>query len=259
MKKISFHAVEKRYPNGFHALRGVSLEIEAGSFTVILGPSGAGKSTLLRLVNGLETPTAGHVAFGPTAPSRSSLRGIRSGIGMVFQQFNLVGRLSVMTNVLTGRLAHRSWLGSIFYLFRREDIAIAREALERVGLVDKAWERADRLSGGQQQRVGIARALAQRPQIILADEPVASLDPVSSDDVMQLLRGICDRDGITVLVNLHQVEHARRYADRVIGLNSGQVVFDGAPGQLDSISLNRIYHRDGAPHDELFSAALAYA
>jgi phosphonate transport system ATP-binding protein len=259
MQPIRFHGVEKRFPNGFQALRGVSLELRPGSFTVILGPSGAGKSTLLRLVNGLETPSAGRVEVGSMVPARSDLRRLRSQIGMVFQQFNLVGRLSAMTNVLTGRLAHRSWLGSLLYLFRQEDFAIAQEALERVCLTEKAWERADRLSGGQQQRVGIARALAQRPQVILADEPVASLDPVTSEEIMQLLRDICDLDGITVLVNLHQVDHARRFADRIIGLNSGLVVFDGAPKDLDPISLSRIYHREGAEHDPTFSAALAYA
>jgi phosphonate transport system ATP-binding protein len=259
MKTIRLHAVEKRFPNGCLALRGISLDIEPGTFTVILGPSGAGKSTLLRMFNGLEVPTRGQVEMGGRTLDRSSLRRLRGQVGMVFQQFNLVGRLSVMTNVLTGRLAYRSWLGSLLYLFRREDIAIAQEALERVGLTEKAWERADRLSGGQQQRVGIARALAQQPKIILADEPVASLDPVASDDIMQLLRDICDRDGITVLANLHQVEHARRHADRIVGLNNGTVVFQGTPRELDAISLERIYHREGAQHEEAFAPALAYA
>jgi phosphonate transport system ATP-binding protein len=178
---------------------------------------------------------------------------------MVFQHFNLVDRLSVMTNVLVGRLKHRSWLGSLLYLFRREDLTIAHEALDRVGLVDKCWERADKLSGGQQQRVGIARALAQRPKVILADEPVASLDPVSSEEIMCLLHEICRRDGITLLVNLHQVELARRFADRIVGLNDGKVVFDGSPAQLDKNALFKIYQREGQDHDEQLESVLAYA
>ena len=178
---------------------------------------------------------------------------------MVFQQFNLVNRLSVITNVLTGRLAHRSWLGSVFYLFRNEDMDIARDALSRVSLTDKAWERADKLSGGQQQRVGIARALAQRPKVILADEPVASLDPVSSEEIMTLLREICDRDGITVVVNLHQVELARRFADRIIGMSSGKIVFDDSPQQMTHSALRTIYQREGIKDDHSLDMALAYA
>ena len=159
----------------------------------------------------------------------------------------------------TGRLAHRSWVGSVFYLFRQEDLGIAREALSRVGLTDKAWNRADKLSGGQQQRVGIARALAQRPKVILADEPVASLDPVASEEIMALLREICDRDGITVVVNLHQVELARRFADRIIGMNSGKIVFDGSPEQMTQPVLRTIYQREGIEDDNSLDMALAYA
>ena len=178
---------------------------------------------------------------------------------MVFQQFNLVNRLSVMTNVLTGRLAYRSWLSSAFYLFCKEDLDIAREALSRVGLTEKAWERADKLSGGQQQRVGIARALAQRPKVILADEPVASLDPVTSEEIMSLLREICEREGITVVVNLHQVDLARRFADRIIGMSSGKIVFDGHPQQMSQPELHTIYHREGIENDNSLDMALAYA
>lgn len=259
MASVSVSQVEKRFSNGFHALKGVSAEIAAGSFTVVLGPSGAGKSTLLRLVNGLETPTQGQICVGGAVVSQVNLRAIRGEVGMVFQHFNLVGRLSVMTNVLVGRLKNRSWLGSVMYLFRREDMAVAHAALQRVGLVDKSWERADRLSGGQQQRVGIARALTQNPRIILADEPVASLDPVTSEEIMQLLREICERDRITLLVNLHQVDLAKRYADRIIGLNAGRVVFDGRPSQLDRAALASIYQREGVNHDEQIESVLAYA
>jgi len=259
MSDISIQAVTKRFPNGFEALKGVNAEIKPGSFTVILGPSGAGKSTLLRLMNGLETPTNGSLRIGGEVVNGKQLRRIRSKVAMVFQQFNLVDRLSVVTNVLTGRLAHRSWVGSVFYLFRHEDMGIAQEALSRVALTDKAWNRADKLSGGQQQRVGIARALAQRPKVILADEPVASLDPVSSEEIMTLLRDICDRDGITVVVNLHQVELARRFADRIIGMNSGRIVFDGSPEQMTQTVLRTIYQREGIENDNSLEMALAYA
>jgi len=259
MSAISLQSITKRFPNGFEALKGIDAEIQAGSFTVILGPSGAGKSTLLRLMNGLETPTTGEVRIGGERVCKEKLRHIRSNVAMVFQQFNLVERLSVVTNVLTGRLAHRSWLGSVFYLFRAEDLEIAREALSRVGLTEKAWERADKLSGGQQQRVGIARALTQQPKIILADEPVASLDPVTSEEIMTLLREICDRDGITVVVNLHQVDLARRFADHVIGMNSGKIVFDGHPDQLEHSVLRTIYQRQGIEDDKSFDLALAHA
>ena len=259
MSDISIQAVTKRFPNGFEALKGINVEIKPGSFTVILGPSGAGKSTLLRLMNGLETPTSGSLRIGGEVVNGKQLRRIRSKVAMVFQQFNLVDRLSVVTNVLTGRLAHRSWVGSLFYLFRHEDMSIAQEALSRVALTDKAWNRADKLSGGQQQRVGIARALAQHPKVILADEPVASLDPVSSEEIMTLLRDICDRDGITVVVNLHQVELARRFADRIIGMNSGRIVFDGSAQQMTATVLRTIYQREGIENDNSLDIALAYA
>lgn len=259
MSAISIKTVTKRFPNGFEALKGVGTDIQPGSFTVVLGPSGAGKSTLLRLINGLEIPTSGAVLIDGEAIGKGNLRHVRSRVAMVFQQFNLVDRLSVLTNVLTGRLAHRSWIGSVFYLFRKEDMGIAQEALARVGLTDKAWNRADKLSGGQQQRVGIARALAQHPQVILADEPVASLDPVSSEEIMSLLREICDRDKITVVVNLHQVDLARRFADRIIGMNSGRIVFDGSPEQLTQPMLRTIYHREGIENDNSLDMALAYA
>ena len=259
MSSISINSVCKRFPNGVEALNGIDTEIQPGSFTIILGPSGAGKSTLLRMMNGLETPTSGNVCIAGDVVCQNKLRHIRSNVAMVFQQFNLVNRLSVITNVLTGRLAHRSWLGSVFYLFRNEDMDIARDALSRVSLTDKAWERADKLSGGQQQRVGIARALAQRPKVILADEPVASLDPVSSEEIMTLLREICDRDGITVVVNLHQVELARRFADRIIGMSSGKIVFDDSPQQMTQSALRTIYQREGIEDDHSLDMALAYA
>lgn len=259
MAIVTIEQLEKRFNNGYQALRGVNTKIKTGSFTAILGPSGAGKSTLLRIMNGLETPTSGTVIIDGKQLNTDNLRETRSKVGMIFQHFNLVDRLSVMTNVLTGRLKNRSWVGSVLYLFRKNDLKIAHEALHRVGLTEKAWERADRLSGGQKQRIGIARALAQEPRLILADEPVASLDPVSSEEIMQLLRDICDKDGLTVIVNLHQVELAKRFADRVIGLNAGQIVFDGSPARLDRATLAHIYQRDGGIDAEQFDALLANA
>ncbi|EIK94067.1 phosphate/phosphonate ABC transporter ATPase [Pseudomonas sp. M47T1] len=251
--------VSKRYANGHQALNNINLDIEAGSFVVILGPSGAGKSTLLRALNGLETVQQGEIVFDGVPVVPRNLRQVRSGVAMVFQQFNLVGRLSVMTNVLTGRLARRSWLGSVLHLFRREDVELAARLLARVGLTERAWQRADTLSGGQQQRVGIARALAQQPKVILADEPVASLDPIATDEVMVMLADINRQDGITVILNLHQVDLAKRFADRVIGVNAGCIVFDGPPCALDRQALTHIYHREGDTHEQPLPALLAYA
>lgn len=249
----------KHYDNGHQALKDISLDIEAGSFVVILGPSGAGKSTLLRSLNGLESIQGGEILFDGVQVVPRNLRHVRSGVAMVFQQFNLVGRLSVMTNVLTGRLARRSWLGSLLHLFRREDVELATRLLARVGLTERAWQRADKLSGGQQQRVGIARALAQQPKVILADEPVASLDPLATEEVMAMLAAINREDGITVILNLHQVDLAKRFADRVIGVNAGSIVFDGTPAQLDRHALAHIYHREGDAHAQPVPALLAYA
>jgi len=239
------------------ALQPTTLSIERGTFTVILGPSGAGKSTLLRMLNGLETPTAGKVIVQGHQLTSQNVRRIRSRTAMVFQQFNLVGRLNVMTNVLTGRLYYRPWWASALYLFRQQDLELAHWSLARVGLTEKAWERADQLSGGQQQRVGVARALVQKPEVILADEPVASLDPVTSEEIMELLLEICRQDGITIVANLHQVSLAVRYADRVIGLNRGRVVFDSSSLDLIQDALHRIYQREDGSVDESLELAFA--
>jgi len=257
MGLIHLNQVSKTYNNSVIALQPTTLSIEPGTFTVILGPSGTGKSTLLRMINGLETPTQGEVIVQGQKLTAETLRRIRSRTAMVFQQFNLVGRLNVMTNVLTGRLYYCRWWTSALYLFQQRDLEIARWSLARVGLTEKAWERADQLSGGEQQRVGIARALAQRPEVILADEPVASLDPVTSEEIMELLLEICRRDGITIVANLHQVSLAARYADRVIGLNRGRVVFDGSPLDLLQDALNTIYRREDGSVDEGSALALA--
>ncbi|MDT8405863.1 MAG: phosphonate ABC transporter ATP-binding protein [Methylococcales bacterium] len=251
MSAIILKQVGKTYANGFKALNGIDLTIEQGQFVVVLGPSGAGKSTLLRVINAMDPANSGEVTVDGELVQGRNLRKIRARIGMVFQHFNLVDRLNVMTNVLTGRLAYRHWLGSLLQLFPKSDFELAEAALAEVGLVDKAWQRADQLSGGQQQRVAIARALTQQPRVILADEPVASLDPKSSEDVLALLKKICVEKNITVIANLHQIEFAKIYADRIVALNAGRVVFDGPPDDLTDHRLNQIYGLDAkeSQHD----------
>jgi len=260
MPFIRINDVDKTYENGFQALKNLNLDIKQGSFTVILGPSGAGKSTMLRIINGLETHTSGHVRVAGLDVNKKNLRAVRERVAMVFQHFNLVSRLSVMTNVLTGRLAKRHSLLSLLYLFPKEDYAIAEKALARVGLDQRVWHRADKLSGGQQQRVGIARALAQEPLAIIADEPVASLDPVISKEILSLLRDICRDLNITVVASLHQVDFAREYADRIIGMNNGKIVFDGKPEALTRKDESIIYQNASVEVScDAESLALAHA
>jgi phosphonate transport system ATP-binding protein len=225
------------------ALGGVDLTVAAGEMCVVLGPSGAGKSTLLRCVNRLAEPTAGEIRIAgrPAPRNRQELRELRRHVGMIFQDHNLVPRLSVLKNVLTGRLAGMSTVASTLQIFPSADLEIALHALERVALADRAMDRADRLSGGQQQRVGIARALAQQPQVILADEPVASLDPKTARVVLDDLRRAAHELDIAVLCNLHQVEYAVEFADRIVGIGAGRVVFEGTPAELDDAALARIY------------------
>jgi phosphonate transport system permease protein len=239
---IEVRGLTKAYGNTA-ALRGVDLTVPAGEMCVVLGPSGAGKSTLLRCLNRLTEPSAGEILIGGVgAPrNRRELRELRRHIGMIFQDHNLVPRLSVLKNVLTGRLAGLPGVTAALQLFPRPDVDIALDALSRVALADRALDRADRLSGGQQQRVGIARALAQQPQVILADEPVASLDPKTARVVLDDLRRAAHELGIAVLCNLHQVEYALEFADRIIGINAGRVVFEGTPAELDAAALARIY------------------
>ncbi len=233
--------LRKVYGRGVVALDGVSLAVRRGDFIVVLGPSGAGKSTLLRCLNRLAVPTAGRVLFHGRDVTRArgaGLRRLRQGAGMVFQQFNLVGRLSVLENVLAGRLRFArsplAFAGSHVGVAGRAARRAAMDALASVGLAHKARERADALSGGQQQRVAIARLLAQEPEVVLADEPIASLDPASADGVMDLLSKIRAERGIAVVANLHQPEVARRYASRVVGMRAGRVVFEGPPGEIDA-------------------------
>jgi phosphonate transport system ATP-binding protein len=228
---VSLVNVSKTYVRGkLVALAEVSFDVGHGEFVVILGPSGA-------------EPTGGQIYLRGSEITNAprSLRKARQEIGMVFQQFNLVTRLSVMMNVLSGRLSYRSTWRSLFYSFTREDRAIALECLEMVALGHKAFQRADTLSGGEQQRVAIARALAQRPKLILADEPVASLDPKIARQVLDYLKDISQRLGISVICNLHQIDFAREYAERVIGLSQGKLIFDGPPSALTDDILNQIY------------------
>lgn len=230
---VRLAGVKKRFPNGVQALRGVDLTFDAGEVAVILGPSGSGKSTLLRTVNGLELATEGRVTVGDLEVTPRNLHAVRKRVGMVFQQFNLVPRLTVMANVLCGRLAYRNWVTSLFFTFPASDFDLAYKAIEQVGLKGREWDRVDKLSGGQQQRVAIARTLVQQPEVVLADEPVASLDPSTSEGVMDLLVGLARSNGTTLIINLHQVDLAIKYADRIIGIQQGCVHFQSRPEDLD--------------------------
>ena len=221
----------KIYDDGTVALRNVSFEVEPGEFLVIIGLSGSGKSTLLRCINRLVEPTEGKIVWDGeeiTTMEPDQLRLIRRQIGMIFQHFNLVKRSSVYTNVLAGRLGYVNPLSSLLHRFPSGDRNLAMQALERVGITDQAHKRADELSGGQQQRVGIARALMQQPRMILADEPVASLDPVLAHSILGYLEDLNREEGITVLCSLHYLDLVQRYATRVIGLREGQIVYGGS-------------------------------
>jgi len=241
---ITLSGVSVVYAGGRTALQPTTLGFSGGQFVVLLGPSGAGKSTLLRTLNGLVRPTTGRVAVESVGDlaEPAHLRAHRRRTAMVFQQHQLIGRLSALRNVLLGRLGYHSGWRSLFPL-PLEDQFIALESLEKVGIADRALDRADTLSGGQQQRVGVARALAQQPAFMLADEPVASLDPTAARGALSLLRDICKSDGIAMVVSLHQVDFAREFADRIVGLSRGQVVFDGTVDQLTESHLGRIYDR----------------
>lgn len=244
---ISIRNLRKSYGSN-HVLHGIDMEVKAGEFVVMLGLSGAGKSTLLRCMNGLNQPDSGQLQVGGIdLMRRHSRRELARHVAMVFQHHNLVQRLSVRKNVLTGRLGQVGTLASVLQLFRQSDIALADACLQRVGLAHKADERTEALSGGQMQRVGIARALAQQPQVILADEPVASLDPKTARSVLQYLRDATRELGIAVVCNLHQVDYAREFGDRIVGLSQGRMVFDGVPEQLDEAALNAIYSGEPQP------------
>ncbi len=236
--------LRKEYVAGKAVLKDINLTIEAQSITAIIGPSGTGKSTLLRCINRLIEPTSGSIKLGGiemcTARGQE-LRAVRRRIGMVFQEYNLVERLSVMENVLCGRLGYMSAFKAWMRKFSQEDINRAYDLLDMVGLTDFAHARADALSGGQRQRVGIARAVMQEPQILLADEPTSSLDPKTSVEIMELLTKVANMSNISVLINIHDVNLGRRFADRVVGMSQGDVIFDGKPDALTNEHLKQIY------------------
>ncbi|KFC72707.1 Phosphonates import ATP-binding protein PhnC 2 [Bosea sp. LC85] len=237
---IKIEGLKKSYV-GRPVLQGIDLTVKAGEFLVVLGPSGAGKSTLLRCINGLAQPDAGRTVIdGTVFDAKRSVRGERP-VAMIFQHHNLVKRLSVLKNVLVGRMAGLSSFLSMLQLFPRRDVDIAMECLTRVELAHKANSRGDQLSGGEQQRVGIARALAQQPAVILCDEPVASLDPKTSRVVLGYLKAICKEEGIAVICNLHQVDYAVEFGERIVGLSGGRVIFDDTPDQLTSEIVHQIY------------------
>ena len=240
---IKIENVSVRYPNGVIALKPASLSFEQGQFTVLLGSSGAGKSTLLRTLNLLVRPTGGEVISEEVGVlrTRRDVRIHRRSTAMIFQQHQLIKRYSALKNVLTSRIGYYSVMRSLFPP-KREDLLLALHCLERVGLLDQAQTRVDALSGGQQQRVGIARALCQQPRLILADEPVASLDPATAHHVLTLLRNICKEDGITAVMSLHQVDLAITFGDRIVGLSGGHITFDLAPSMITAQDLEELYN-----------------
>ncbi len=237
----------KVYEDGTVALREVSFDVPEGQFLAIVGLSGSGKSTLLRCINRLIEPTSGEIWWNDMKLSHvtgEELRRARRKIGMIFQHFNLVERSTVLTNVLSGRLGYVNPITSVLNRFPEQDIQRAYEAMERVGIETKAKNRADELSGGQQQRVGIARALMQEPELILADEPVASLDPVLAHSIMRHLQQINREDGLTVMCSLHFLDLVQEYGDHVIALNEGRVVFEGHPSAIDDDRFRDIYGQE---------------
>jgi phosphonate transport system ATP-binding protein len=248
---IVVQSLRKVFPNGHVALDDVSFTVQSGEVVCVVGRSGAGKSTLLRCLNGMLAATAGRVTIDDlevTGASEAEQRRLRRRIGFVYQEFNLVERLSVLRNVLVGRLGHTSALGSCLGLFSRADRELALYNLDRVHLLDRAGQRADSLSGGEKQRVAIARALTQEPLVLLADEPVASLDRELSRGVMDDLHRVARDEGVPTVVNIHDVQLARAYADRIIGIARGVIVFEGRPADLDDAALDRIY-RTPAPEE----------
>lgn len=243
---LQIEGLEMTFPDGTKALKGIDLTVQQGELISIIGPSGAGKSTLMRSLNRLNTPTKGSIIFEHQDLMKAKgrqLRHMRRRIGMVFQHFNLIRRSPAYQNVLHGRLGYMSAVKGCIGRFSKEDVEEALTVLQRVGLEDQAFKRADGLSGGQQQRVGIARAIMQKPSLLLADEPIASLDPSSSDNVMNYLKQVCEEDGLTSIVNLHQVDYAKKFAHRIIGIKDGKVIFDGRPKELTDDVTNFLYYQ----------------
>ncbi|SEL02326.1 phosphonate transport system ATP-binding protein [Pseudobutyrivibrio ruminis] len=242
---IKFEDVGKKYPNGFEGLKHVNLEIEQGEFVAIIGLSGAGKSTLIRTINRMHDVTSGKLTVDDVdvmSLSGKQLRRFRRKIGMIFQSFNLITRTTVIKNVLTALVPDMPWYRSVFGIYSKEEKLQALECLDKVGILDKAFVRADQLSGGQQQRVALARTLAQNPAIILADEPVAALDPVTANQVMGDFKRINEDMNISILINIHHVDLALKYANRVVGIRAGEIVYDGPASEVTPEVLANIYN-----------------
>jgi len=238
---LEIRNLKKIFENGSPALKGVNLKINKGEFVSILGPSGSGKTTLLRTINGLETSSEGEIYFDNKKVNNNNISEIQKKTGMIFQEFNLVNNLSAINNVLTGLLHSSNKLFSLFYLFSKTQKIEALRSLKTVGLLEKSYSRSDELSGGQRQRVGIARAIIKRPLLLLADEPVASLDPKSSNLILSLLKKINREFGTTILCNLHQVDLAKKYSDRIVGLIDGKIIFDENSLNINEAYLKKIY------------------
>ncbi|MBE0488626.1 MAG: phosphonate ABC transporter ATP-binding protein [Halomonas sp.] len=262
---LTLTQVTKRYPTGDRALTDIDLTLPAGQVMALIGPSGAGKSTLIRCVNRLVEPTSGSIRLGDTELTRLSgreLRRARRAMGMIFQEYALVDRLTVMENVLSGRLGQVGFWRSFLRRYPADAVIEAFRLLERVGLPQAIDKRADALSGGQRQRVGIARALLQDPQLLLVDEPTASLDPKTSRQIMRLIRELCAERELGAIINIHDVALAQQFADRIVGLRAGEIVFDGSPEALDAETLTTIYGEEewdtqGQPADDETSSVPA--
>ena len=238
---LEINNLKKIFENGSPALKGVDLKINRGEFVSILGTSGSGKTTLLRTINGLETSSGGDIYFDNKKVGNNNILEVQKKTGMIFQEFNLVNNLSTINNVLTGLLNTSNKFLSLFYLFSKKQKIEALRSLETVGLLEKSYSRSDELSGGQRQRVGIARAIIKKPLLLLADEPVASLDPKSSNLILSLLKKINLEFGTTILCNLHQVDLAKKYSDRVVGLIDGKIIFDEKSVNINEAYLKKIY------------------
>ncbi|MDA9653399.1 phosphonate ABC transporter ATP-binding protein [Candidatus Pelagibacter sp.] len=238
---LEINDLKKTFDNGSSALKGVNIKINKGEFVSILGPSGSGKTTLLRSINGLETISSGEIYFNNKKVDKNTIIEVQKKTGMIFQEFNLVNNLSAINNVLTGLLNSSNKFLSLFYLFRKDQKFKALRSLKTVGLLEKSYSRSDELSGGQRQRVGIARAIIKKPLLLLADEPVASLDPKAANLILSLLKKINKEFGTTILCNLHQVDLARKYSDRLVGLLDGKIIFDEKSKNINNTDLEKIY------------------
>ena len=239
---LEINNLKKTFENGSPALKGIDLKINKGEFVSILGPSGSGKTTLLKTINGLEYSTGGEIYLDNKEVNKNNISEVQKKTGMIFQEFNLVNNLSAINNVLTGLLNSSNKFLSLFYLFSKKQKIEALRSLETVGLLEKSYSRSDELSGGQRQRVGIARAIIKKPLLLLADEPVASLDPKSSNLILSLLKKINQEFGTTILCNLHQVDLAKKYSDRVVGLIDGKITFDEKSSNINEAYLKEIYN-----------------